>query len=278
MALPAGAPGVAVLETRQLNRTEIIAVGIDPDDPRNQGVHSFDIELNGIRRQVYGSTGGVLYGAGCSNGACSWGGGGGGSEGRTTARATVVGGETVIHWLTIPGGSRYLKEFFAVSLTVTSLSPAPFRFTRGAARLDLPSGLSLADTSTAQQLVVPMGDIGAGSSATADWIVRGDVEGDYTLSAEYTGVLDPTGTPITLEAQAQSALRVYGGDAAQVVVEADAVGVAHRPYRFRVGMRNVSDSPAYNVTFTLQDGDNFIFQPEQRRSYVWSQIPAGQTV
>ena len=65
-----------------------------------------------------------------------------------TVGAGLVGGEPTLFWLIIPGDIRYLKQFWQVTMAVTNLGSHATTFTNGAAKLDLPDGLSLAPTAT----------------------------------------------------------------------------------------------------------------------------------
>jgi titin len=111
-----------------------------------------------------------------------------------------------------------------------------------------------------------MPDIPGGQSAEASWVLRGDTEGFYTLAAQYSGSLEPLGSPIHLSAAtATNALHVWGGSALHLIVDADASAAIGSPYRLRVGMQNVADVPMFNPSLEfLEPGrKNYIYQPEE---------------
>ena len=107
-----------------------------------------------------------------------------------------------------------------------------------------------------------------GSSASAQWIVRGDAEGSYDLRADYSGLLQPFAAPVSLEATTVDPLKVWGASAVSVMVSADDNATTGYPYLATVGLKNVADVPVYNVALTLanQPGSNFIYQPKQNLS------------
>ena len=107
-----------------------------------------------------------------------------------------VGGQPTILWLIIPGKAKWLKEFFEVKMGVTNLAPSGFTFQGGRASLgDLPAGLSLAPTGTPQSIVQNLADIPSQDTQFASWILRGDAEGYYAPTADYSGTLEPLGRP-----------------------------------------------------------------------------------
>ena len=112
-----------------------------------------------------------------------------------------------------------------------------------------------------------------------NWIVRGDTEGYYNLTADYSAQLQPFGDPVSIEATTESPLHVWGGSAVTMTVDADATATANYPYNIRVGLTNVSDVPVYNPAVTLyqEGGINYIFQPKQQGTYSAAVIEPGQT-
>ena len=296
VSLQAGRAATTSLTSTRLTEDQITAAGIDPNDPANQNVYQFavhlhfspfsgdDLVVSGYAAGGDGEGAGRLYyvtfaggggGAPCSAAECSYG------AGNYTAGLSVqwVDGAPDLLWLIIPGKAKWLKEFFDVQLMVTNLSPSGFTLDHGAATLPLPSGLSLAPTSKPQQSTAEMPDIPGGQSATADWIVRGDTEGYYPLQASYAGVLDPIGASVSLTAQTQDDLHVWGGSALRMTVDTDDAVYKTFPYRVRVGLTNVADVPVYNPEVDLlEEGRlNYIYQPQERLDQGIGELDPGQT-
>jgi hypothetical protein len=159
----------------------------------------------------------------------------------------MAGDQPVIQWLVIPVRASFLKEFFEVQLIVQNLTTG-FTFEHGAASLELPDGLSLAPVTGGQQATVDVDPIAGGSHKTVSWYVRGDVEGQYDLTASYVGSLEPIGKPIRLEARTLSPLRVWGGNALRMTVTVDRCAVRNGPYRIDVALENVTDSSPVDAT------------------------------
>ena len=196
-----------------------------------------------------------------------------------TPTVSIMTNMPEIEWLVIPGTASFLKEFFDVQMVVQNLAPAGFTISQGTASLQVPSGLSLAPTATPQQQTQSVPDIGGGESQTINWILRGDTEGSYSITADYSGLLQPFGAAVSIEAEAATPLKVWGASALTMTIDADATATADYPYEVRVGLTNVSDIPIYNPIIALSQsgGTGYIFQPQQQLSYSTDVILPGQS-
>lgn len=269
VVLQSGSLVSTTLDSRQLTREEIIAAGIDPDDPANGIVIEFVIGLKfGPLEEVliedlvaYPTDGGAGAFLGLGGG---WIGLGGGMNASGTP--VLVDDQPLIFWLVAPGEAGFLKQFFQVSLAVSNLADGPFTLGDGLARLELPAGLSLAPTDAMQRLAVSMPDIPGGETRATSWIVRGDTAGSYHVTAQYAGILAPFDAPVRATARTATPLRVWGADALRLVVDAETDAFAYYPYRVRVGLRNISNVPVHNVEIALSGTENegFIWQPRER--------------
>ena len=264
VALRPGTVGEATLESRRLTLDEVIAAGIDVNDPANQNIIEFDINLSfavtppypEVEQMLAGllvNDAGVFYDlpldwtCNTERTKCS----------SPDGVVTIEGEETeegpVVTVLIIPVTASFLKEFYEVTLLVANLAPKGFAFVDGAAVLDLPAGLSLAPTSEPQDLLIELDPIASGKTGVASWIVRGDVAGEYDLGAAYTGVLAPIGSPILLQARTEEPIKVWGTDALNIRVRAQRQVRDGKPYLVRLGFENVSDGPIYNLGAELGD-------------------------
>ena len=290
LTLEAGEIAQTAMTATRMTRDEIIAAGIDPNDPDNQNVYEFEIHLaffgTPITYAGYATEGGVVGGdfQGGSGGGGGGGGGGYGVGGYTVfPQVRYAGGEPQLLWLVIPGKARWLKEFFDVTLLVTSLAPPSFTLTDGSAALaELPAGLSLAPTGEPQQLVQDLPDISGGNTEQIDWIVRGDKEGLYSLSADVSAVLDPVGVPVALRAETPAdALQVWGESAVVLTVDADDQAYTTNPYQLTVGIKNVADVPIYNPAVELLpplDYSNYIYQPAETMEHAADELAPGESL
>jgi len=280
VTLEQGQLATAELTSRPATLEEILALGVDPSDPDNQNIIVFEILVAEQRLSAYrGSSGWIGYrssgggSGGCLASGCSM------PTGGTTT--SVAGNGDTLSVLSVPAGASWLKEFFDVELTIFNNAGTPFSFQGGTATLDLPAGLSLADTATAQSLTVDVPTVYPGDAgrATISWLVRGDEAGEYDLSATYRGSLEPIGSQVEITATTEEPLKVWGLDAVEVVVEADESLSRLAPYRLRIGLHNVSDTSIYNASISLgeADGVDFIYQPEQRGTFATEEILPGET-
>ena len=298
--LQPGEPGAATLESKRLTYEEILAAGIDVADPENSHVYEARIHLffvpdepvtpPHVARLLVADGGIWCYG-------CP-GGGGGGGEGspRRVDRGITVGGytylpeviyvegEPLIQWLVLPIRASWLKEFFDVKLIVQNLTGG-LVFAPGVASLDLPEGLSLAPTAAPQSLRREVGAIPAGESATIDWVVRGDTEGEYDLAAEYSSSIDAIGQSVHLRARTREPLKVWGASALRTRILVDEKAVRWGPYAFDVEITNVSDVPVYNMQVEMLDREAnrperealFFYAPFPPQVQGTAEIPPGET-
>ena len=296
------------VQTHELSEDEIRAVGIDPDDPDNQQVIKTEVKLcfnaigdcKNMSGYVGTGAGGAWYsngdtmGGGGGRGACwcaplaydgtgtPWGDGVHGGGYQIQGTPVIVNHQPAVVWMVMPIGGGFTKQFYEIKLLVTNLAPDEISFEDGQATLHLPSGMSLAPTSAAQSLTMPVGDIAGGESRGVDWVVRGDAAGSYSPTVNYTGRLQPFDTPFALSAQPQEPIRIWGAsDALRVVVDADSQAVRGEPYRVRLGLRNISSggqaASVYNPAVSLGTSEDYIYQPRQRRSFAIDGITPGQT-
>src|SRR6185436_745259 len=95
---------------------------------------------------------GNFYGASIGGGSCTINGCG---NGNVFTSGAMVDGRRIITTMVVPlGGASFMKEFFDVSMTVSNLAPAGFTLKGGRTALELPTGVSLAATSTPQSASV----------------------------------------------------------------------------------------------------------------------------
>lgn len=276
--LTSGDVGSAVVDTRTLTMDQIVELGIDPAAPENQQVFESEIHLavNGEEAaeapplQVYWNLDDAIGVRTDPFAPVHW-------VGTTTRSLTIgdfdfapstttVGGQRIVQWLIVPTRGSYLKEFFEARLVVQNLSDAAFTFTKGQAEIALPAGISLAPTAALQTALVPAADIPGGGTTTIYWTLRGDTEGEYNIAATYTGVLEPVGAPVRLEASTERPLKVWGGSALKMEVVADPSAEELHPFRVTVKLRNQtpegSGIPVYNPTFQVFAGTNYLLAPD----------------
>jgi hypothetical protein len=325
VALVRGEVGAAVIvPPRQLSPEEVTERGIDPVAVENNHVFETEIRLHYVVetpedpeeepdethyqrastscRFIWWSALYYYYCHGIHGGPGDpYGTGGGGGDGFNLGETQyipsieVVEGVPIIEWLVIPVRGSFMKEFFDVSLIVQNLASEDSGavFTDGSAYLHLPSGLSLApvvDPARAQSQQVAVDDVPAGTSRTVSWTVRGDIEGEYQVRADYAGTLQPFGAQLNLIAHATEPLKVWAGSALELSVAADPVADRWMPYRVSTTLTNTTDPgtgpTVYNVHLALgerpstapPDHAKYLYAPETNKSGSWYAIAPGESV
>jgi hypothetical protein len=312
VSLTSGALASSSATSHEMTLAEIEAAGIDTSDPANKRVFEFEIDLAFFETPGPGhepkpiqlpSFPCYLNGAGEFVGPCIGGPGGHGgwechpgecdlpeipgTRGRSGACCDVVAipkvveGHPLIQWLVLRGTATILKQFFTVTMVTQNLSPEPFKLTHGSATLNLPGGLSLAPTAAPQSLTQTVPDIPGLGTATTEWVVRGDQTGEWLLSADYHGTLEPFNAPVEVEAALASPIKVWGIDALELTVKADSSALEEGvPYHVTVGITNKAEVPMYNVELALEPAvhANFDFQPDQTYGDTIRELAPGQTL
>ncbi|MGO9490213.1 MAG: PKD domain-containing protein [Solirubrobacteraceae bacterium] len=310
--LSSGAITEAKLKSKELTLEQIEAAGIDTSDPANRLVYDFELRLNftnGYDVQPLELKGAVNGGGQfVVGGVDGVGGGGGGAEAgeggagwscsvsqceydppetgaptdwHVVAKPLVVEGHPLIQWLIIKGKASMLKQFFEVSMVIQNLSTEPvFSLSAGQATLNLPTGLSLAPTPVEQKASLHVGSIPAEGTGEASWIVRGDEEGEYQLSADYEAALEPFDAQIDAQAALATPLHVWGKQALEILVDGEKEKLYKgKPWAFELGVRDKADIPLYNVELQLEEEPhaNFDWQPKQQFGEMLGELKPGQS-
>lgn len=289
VTLTKGEVGAAVLETDRLTVEEVEERGIDVSAAENQNVYEAQIQLHFVAPSAGGdgepepstevitiitwpSGGVVTCGDSCGT---STGPGDPITLGGSTfiPRIEHVEGVPIVEWLVIPVRASWLKEFFDVSLIVQNLGTG-VTFTDGEATLDLPPGLALATTAEPQSLTRSVPDVAGGGEERVTWTVRGDLEGEYDLSASYSAVIDPVDADLRLEAGTSDPIKVWGGSALRMGVVVDPDADRWAPYRMRVSLTNttpVATGPTiYNLV--LEALNRPVDAPDAQARYHFSPV------
>lgn len=224
------------IEVRTLDVNEMIALGIDVNAPENQFVYEYTIDYgkDGKLSLTLNATGDIIGEVtgtikterdGVFTTVCTIKG-----EKDSPVRAEHGGYEVgdgsgipvSVAVFRVSTQLSWLKQFYDVELMVTNNAAANFSIQNAKAVLNLPDGLSLADTARNENLTYIMGKDGViGGKATeyASWIVRGDKPGSYDLSAEFTGVLMPLNEDVKVVFKTDEPIIVNDGTGLKLDIE-----------------------------------------------------------
>ena len=187
-------------------------------------------------------------------------------------RLNGVESEPAVAILKITAGFSWTKEFFDVELTILNNASEEFTIENSYATLNLPEGLSIADTYLGTELTREMGTIAGGSSKSASWIVRGDKKGQYHLTADFSGMLMPFNENITASFKTSEPLVVEGGDAL-FLNEVRNMIKDWEHWDLTYNLTNVSDKPVHGVLGSLSGYLGF-----GNISYMMMVYPNGRTI
>ena len=244
------------LISKEMTYTEIVAAGIDVDDPNNQHVWKFEVILEftvGFRTFEFPIT------VGYKNDAEEFKNASGGWFGFPVNDATGKLGIFPMvsegFYLVIFGEAHWLKEMYNVELLVVNNSYSD-EIVDCVAELVLPDGLSLASMLGYEQAAaISLDTIYTASTnyntQTAKWYVRGDAEGEYYLTANINGEYRNGGISELFSATftTPTSIKVYAGSALKLTVIADDIAERGEPYNVTLRLTNVSDKPIYNLSF-----------------------------
>lgn len=246
----------ADFKVERMKLDEIKAAGIDITAPENQ--HILEVEVNlsykahehdkGRMTFLTNSKGCILTGWTGGWGSGIW--GGSGDNGGTVTKPVFVSinpetneVDTLIT-MTVPIKASFLKEHFHASMTVYNNADEQYTISQNHVTLNLPEGLTLVDTDTSDPQEIDLGVIPGQSSKDINWIIRGDVDGVYNISASYTGFLDRFNEQLSAEFSPEEPITVYGEKAVQVDVIVPEQMFDNR-FVFEVRMTNNSPVDVY---------------------------------
>lgn len=111
----------------------------------------------------------------------------------------------------------WLKSFYTINISITNNAAEDFSIDDCNALLNLPDGLSLANTESAQSLYQSIGTIKGGATKTVSWIIKADKGGSHYVSVDFSGVLEPFGIPVNAAFESD-AIVVKGNDALKLTL------------------------------------------------------------
>ena len=111
----------------------------------------------------------------------------------------------------------WLKNFYTINISITNNAAEDFSIDDCSALFNLPDGLSLANTESAQSLYQSIGTIKGGTTKTISWIIKADKGGSHYVSVDFNGVLEPFGIPVNAAFESD-AIVVKGNNALKLTL------------------------------------------------------------
>ncbi len=235
----------AKLSSKVMTYDEIIDAGIDPDAPGNNHIVKYSVALTfGTEKADV-----VTYFNG--NHTC---------VGNTRIPVRLSTGTVYVYpvsenfYLMVYGEVQWLKEMFDVEMLIMNNSNVEGDVVKECtAELTLPDGLSLAIMKDEQQtLKQNVADIAPGGSSSVHWYVKGDVAGEYNISASLKAILGELETVIDQNYTLEEPIKVYAGNAMHMDIYVPDMTFYGDSYPIKIELTNVSDRTLYNVSNTIK--------------------------
>ena len=137
---------------------------------------------------------------------------------------------------------------YIVTVTIQNYADEKYVIEDSNVILNLPKGISLAKLMEAQNLSQAMGTIEGQSSATASWIVKADETGEYQVSADFKGRLQPFEKEITAKIENTIKFGADSGDGLHLYIYPETTAYIGEKYYFQYQLKNESKEPVYYVT------------------------------
>ncbi len=248
-------------EVTRMTLNEIKAAGIEEYDPANQNVYKVSVQL-----KFGNSTVPVSYIRNDSK-IISYSIGNTGGSSTTTQKPVITVSDSgvsrridsvtfipnnknaeIIAVLDMPVGASYLKEFFDVKLHIVNNASEDFKLTNNEVDLNVPSGLTMmsgldGDWNTTSK--VHIDTIVGQQTKTLNWVLRGDKEGEYNLSADFEGTLDMFNETVNATFKTTEPIKVYGLSNFKMHLQVNKE-IEYNAFYFNIGMENAGSVDMYN--------------------------------
>ena len=262
LMLEAGEVVVGDLKVTKMELEDMIAAGIDLTNPSNYNSFTYVLTLAFVEAPIPVEYEIIVAGDGTTTSRVTNSGGLGGNFESGQSNITfypIPTEETeaeeqvpLLAYLTDSGSISWMKEMFMVELGIINAAAPKFVLEDSSATLNLPKGISFAELNTKNQnKTIDLGDIKGQQSASAIWYIKGDESGDYKISADFTGTLQPFEKQIN--ATFASDVKVQTGEGLQLTIHPEDAAYVGESYYIQYELTNNSDRTFYNLTTTFGD-------------------------
>lgn len=154
--------------------------------------------------------------------------------------------------LHIPAEVQFLKEFFNVEMIIINNADAGFTIENSEVTLNLPNGLTLMESANGSSpRTVYIGDlVGGKQPETVNWIVRGDTQGDYQITADFSGKLTKFNEDIHQTFVSEQSIHVNGLSAVDITLNIGS-SIFHDRLYAELVVKNNSSSPIYALSTNI---------------------------
>ena len=253
-------------EVTRMTFSEIKAAGIDVYSPANQNVYKVEVQIkyggstvpvtyirndSKIISYTVGNSGGSSGGSYGGSSGGSGNGSSGSSGGRVISGLTFIPNEEnkeIVAVIDMPIEASYLKEFFDVRLHIINNAAPEFKLVDNTVTLAVPDGLTMMSGLSGDWYETPevhIDSIVGQETKTLSWILRGDEQGEYDLTADFDGTLAVFNENVKATFKTDEPIKVYGLSSMKLNVNVNNE-IKYNALYFDFGIENVSDIDIYN--------------------------------
>ncbi len=262
ITLETGEVVVGSLEVHKMELEEMIEAGVDFSNPSNYASHRFVVSLTFAQRPLpivveYTNAEEVEervieYESGGGKGSVIVKPIGGVSGTSGEGNIELPSEEPILAYVHTDETITWLKEMYSVTLGVLNTADSGFDLKNCRATLNLPDGLSLAALTNEQNLITDMGTIKGQQEKSTSWIVRGDKSGSYKLTADFTGLLQPFDSFVSVRFETEKEFQVALGEGLHLEVFPESRGYIGEAYYIHYRLTNNSDRTIYKLKTTFE--------------------------
>ncbi len=261
-------------EVTRMTLDEIVNAGISISDPDNQHVVKVDISISYGKEKVdmsfktngkenLGDSGTTIVNSGDGNRALSI----GWFSLNTDLSDVSLSSKKdlgVIAIIDVPVEASYLKEFFDVKLHIINHADSEFVLTDNVVTLNVPDGMTVMKTNkNSETATVSFDELQGQEQRTVSWILRGDVEGEYNLSADYSAVLSQFNCAVETTFRTDTPITVYGKNAMKLIADIN-YDVMYGAVYFDLSLKNIGGADMYNPTINIIDDVVTVYEEDMK--------------